>query len=107
MIAPSATTIPRSASIRNMSKPTTIAVTPLLPRAIFESAIADYDEAIRLDPKFAKSYYNRGVAREKKSNLVEALSDFEAYAQLVPSDPDGPKSVARVKTELSAMSGRR
>jgi hypothetical protein len=47
------------------------------------------------------------VAREKKRSLQEALSDFEAYAQLVPSDPDGPKSVARVKTELSAMTGRR
>jgi tetratricopeptide (TPR) repeat protein len=65
-----------------------------------DSAIADYDEAIRLNPKFAKSYYNRGVAREKKRSL-------EAYAQLVPSDPDGLKSMARVKSELSAMTGRR
>jgi tetratricopeptide (TPR) repeat protein len=72
-----------------------------------DRAIADYDEAIRLNPKFAKSYYNRGVAREKKRSLQEALSDFEAYAQLVPSDPDGPKSMARVKSELSAMTGRR
>jgi hypothetical protein len=40
------------------------------------------------------------VAREKKRSL-------EAYAQLVPSDPDGLKSMARVKSELSAMTGRR
>jgi tetratricopeptide (TPR) repeat protein len=79
----------------------------LLARGDLDSAIADYDEAIRLNPKFAKSYYNRGVAREKKRSLQEALSDFEAYAQLVPSDPDGPKSMARVKSELSAMTGRR
>jgi myosin-crossreactive antigen len=38
----------------------------------------------------------------KKRSLQEALSDFEAYSQLVPSDPDGPKSVERVKKELSA-----
>jgi tetratricopeptide (TPR) repeat protein len=72
-----------------------------------DSAMADDDEAIRLNPKFAKSYCSRGVAREKKRSLQEALSDFEAYAQLVPSDPDGPKSMARVKSELSAMTGRR
>ena len=67
-----------------------------------DRAIADYSEAILLNPKHASSYYNRGVAWVKKRSLQKALADFETYSQLVPSDPDGPKSVERVKKELSA-----
>src|SRR5215471_18453673 len=67
-----------------------------------DRGIADYSEAILLNPKHASSYYNRGIAWVEKRSLQKALADFETYSQLVPSDPDGPKSVARVKKELSA-----
>jgi tetratricopeptide (TPR) repeat protein len=67
-----------------------------------DRAIADYSEAIRLDPKNAKAYYYRGVARATKRSLQQALADFATYSQLVPSDPDGPKFVAFIKKELSA-----
>ena len=60
------------------------------------------EQAIQLDPKDAKAYYYRGVARGKKRSLQEALADFETYSRLAPSDPDGPKFVKLIRKELSA-----
>ena len=40
--------------------PTTTAATPGTPRSEYDKAIADYTEAIRLDPKNAAAYNNRG-----------------------------------------------
>ena len=67
-----------------------------------DRAIADYDEAIQLDPKDAQAYYDRGMAWEKKRRLREALADFKMHSQLAPSDPDGLEAVRRVSKELSA-----
>ena len=41
-----------------------------------EQAIADYDEAIKLDPKNASAYNNRGSARGDKGETDGALADF-------------------------------
>ncbi len=101
-----------------MLKRTTTAAAPGAPRATstgpsnrgsawgtrgdLDRAIADYNQAIRLDPKDTKAYYNRGIAWEKKRSLQAALADFKVHAQLAPSDPDGLKAVKRVSKELSA-----
>jgi len=41
-----------------------------------EQALADYDEAIKLDPKNASAYNNRGSVRSDKGDVDGALSDF-------------------------------
>jgi tetratricopeptide (TPR) repeat protein len=71
-------------------------------RGDLDRAIADYNQAIRLDPKDTKAYYNRSMAWEKKRSLQAALADFEMHLQLAPSDPDGLTAVKRVSKELSA-----
>jgi lipoprotein NlpI len=43
-----------------------------------DAAIADYDEAIKLDPKNASAYNNRGNARNDKGDGEGALADFDA-----------------------------
>ena len=47
-----------------------------------DGALADYDEAIRADPKLAAAYVSRGVARHKKGDDNNALVDFDRAVQL-------------------------
>ena len=69
----------------------------------YDRAIADYNQAIRLDPKGAKAYYNRGMAWDKKRSLKAALADFKMHSQLAPSDPDGCE--ARIERIARKMTG--
>jgi tetratricopeptide (TPR) repeat protein len=50
-----------------------------------ERAIADFSEAIRLDPKAAYAFYNRGHAWRAKGDISRALSDFEAVIKVDPT----------------------
>ena len=40
--------------------------------AVLDEAIADYDQAIVLQPNFAEAYFNRGIARDDQMKLEEA-----------------------------------
>ena len=44
-------------------------------KGIFDKAIADYDEAIRLNPNYAEAHSNRGSAWFDKGNPKEAIKD--------------------------------
>jgi tetratricopeptide (TPR) repeat protein len=44
---------------------------------MYDEAIKDYTEAIRLDPKLAAAYYNRGKIYDNKGMHDEAQADFE------------------------------
>ena len=47
-------------------------------------AIAEYDEAIRLDPKLAEGYNNRGSAYHVLGQLQRAVVDFDEAIRLDP-----------------------
>ena len=51
-----------------------------------DQAIADFDEAIHLDPTSAEAYYSRGVAYRTKGDMDKANSDF-AKAKHLPYKP--------------------
>ena len=53
-------------------------------KAIFDKAIADYTEAIRLDPKFAQAYNNRGGTYYGKGEFDKAIADFSEAIRLNP-----------------------
>src|SRR5262249_16812831 len=50
-----------------------------------DRAIADYDQAIRLDPKNAASYSNRGSAWHKKNQLDRAIADYDQALRVDPA----------------------
>ena len=43
----------------------------------FDKAIADFNDAIRLNPKLALAYNNRGNTWEKKGDKAKAEADFK------------------------------
>ena len=49
------------------------------------SAIADLDEAVRLDPQFAEAYSNRGAVCYTQDNYVRAIADFSTALRINPS----------------------
>jgi tetratricopeptide (TPR) repeat protein len=42
----------------------------------YDRAIADFNEAIRLNPKFAVAFSNRGSAYNQKGEYDRAIADF-------------------------------
>jgi tetratricopeptide (TPR) repeat protein len=51
----------------------------------FDRAFADYDEAIRTDPKFAFPYSNRGDARRLNGDVEQGLADLNQAIRLDPN----------------------
>ena len=52
----------------------------------FDRAAADYDQAIKLDPKFAPSYLNRGLLWQAKKDYDRAIADFDQAIRLAPDN---------------------
>lgn len=55
-----------------------------LSKGDYDSAIADFDRALRSDPAFASCYTDRGVARLRKGDLSGALADFDTAIRINP-----------------------
>ena len=65
-----------------------------------QEAIAEYDEAIRLDPQYADAYYNRGLVYEAEGKKAEAIADFEQHITLT-NDRQSIKRSRQLIEELS------
>jgi tetratricopeptide (TPR) repeat protein len=50
----------------------------------YDAAIADYEQAIGLDPKFTAAYCNRGTVRKAKGDIDGALADYEQAIRINP-----------------------
>ncbi len=57
-----------------------------LSRKQFDQAIADFNSAIQLDPKFSNAYSNRGLARNHLLDYAAAAADYEQAIDLNPND---------------------
>lgn len=51
----------------------------------FEAALADYNEAIRIDPNYAKAYNNRGLVRSDLGDFQAAIADYSEAIRLNPN----------------------
>ena len=54
-----------------------------------DRSIADYTQAIQLNPKLAKAYSNRCWAYFSKGNTDQAIADCNQAIELNPKDPNG------------------
>lgn len=50
-------------------------------------ALKELDEAIRLDPRLARAYYERGLAKQCLGRSQEGLLDYDRAIELDPKDP--------------------
>lgn len=60
----------------------------------FDRAIADYNEALRIDPKNALAYFNRGLALQNKGDYARAIADYLEVARLEPKNANPYNSAA-------------
>jgi tetratricopeptide (TPR) repeat protein len=67
-----------------------------------DSAIRDYDEAIRLNPRYAHAYNNRGIILLEQGNLDRAVADFERAIREQPGYANAfrNRGLARTHQEL-------
>ena len=54
--------------------------------------MADYTQAIRLDPKYLPAYANRGYVYYLLKDFESALADFDKILELDPQNADAKKS---------------
>ena len=86
---PSRTSADPLRSLRSTSWPTTTSATPCH-KGLGDEAIAEYREAIRIDPDFAEAHLHLGVALEAKGRLDEAEDAYAGHPSQ-QSSAQGPR----------------
>ena len=61
-----------------------------------DQALADLNQAIKLDPRSHYNFFYRGELYRKIGEYEKALSDYEAAAKLKPFSADAYSGIARV-----------
>ena len=73
------------ASRRILPLPFTIAATLIAPQNQHARALEDFSEAIRIDPKFAHAYTQRGVIHSLAGRHDQAIADYDQALRLDPN----------------------
>ena len=70
-------------------------------------AAADYDEAIRIDPKLANAYFERAKSYTRRGDEARSIADFDEAIRLDPKLANAyferGKSYARKRDEARAI----
>jgi len=74
-------------------------------RGDFQGAIADYTQAIRIDPNYADAYYNRGKAKSELKDYQGAIADYTQAIRINPNDAAAYNNRGIAKDELKDYQG--
>lgn len=66
-------------------------------KGLYDTAIRDYDEAIRLDPNFAVALNNRAWAYYKSGRASTGLPDVERSLRIQPTSPHAYDTRAHIR----------
>ena len=69
------------------------------------SAIANYDKAIKVNPNFSLAYFSRGLANYRLGNIQEALADYDKALRINPIDPWSYLNRGIVREDLDDLEG--
>ena len=61
-----------------------------------DEAIAEYKEALSLQPRDAKAHYNLSIVYQKKKDMTSAVSELRQAAKLAPDWPTPHIMLARL-----------
>jgi tetratricopeptide (TPR) repeat protein len=70
-----------------------------------KEAIADYDRAIDINPKYAEAYNNRGNAKDDLGNRKEAIADYDRAIAIDPKFAEAYYNRGIAKSELENRQG--
>jgi tetratricopeptide (TPR) repeat protein len=68
-------------------------------------AIADLDEAVRIDPEFYPALINRGVLRHARGDAAGAVADFTAALRLAPQSAEAYTNRGAIRLEKWDLTG--
>jgi tetratricopeptide (TPR) repeat protein len=71
----------------------------------YRGMLADLEQALKIDPKFAKGYYGRGVARSQLGDRQGAITDYDRAIQLNPNDAAAYVNRGVARSELGDKQG--
>lgn len=62
----------------------------------YKSAIKEFEQAVRLAPRWPAPYFNLGYVQNEAGNYEEALNNYRKYLKLVPNAPDAEQVQAEI-----------
>ncbi len=73
----------------------------LMVAGAYDRAIADLDEALRLNPKYFYAYLNRGDAYRKKRDFAKAEADYRKALEITPNESEATKGLKKAQSRLA------
>jgi tetratricopeptide (TPR) repeat protein len=64
----------------------------------FPQALAAFEQAVTVDPKFAKAYYMLGLSYANSGDTAKAKESLKKFVELAPADPDAKSAKEMIES---------